>query len=435
MTAIDTFKKCIGEEVYLRLDKAANVEVGYARKMALLGDNNARNYYQERNLLPELLDICKLFHDRGLLFLPTDVVRLLFRCKLLLASGTEQEYRQRVGDGLFSMSIRWDQRSEGLETLLEQAFERLHNDITERALVVGLKSYASMQQTHEGSVQAFFDEIFKSLGQMEAFIASDRLLARYRTLQPFLKEYELADATEFFQAPSISHWTKGSREYCRLTSTHWLRTFLNLLRVGAFVYPGQVVYAGWEVKVEAPTNPVFLGDHAIGCFAWNEDTKEAWAKIPDGSLFLSLGYRHLSSIWLDRRTFSSLAQFIIGHKVIFDCIKNPWSEVSIGSVAPTLDLLSSAVQIPDLGAKVLLVYTCLEHLFVPAGTKSNQKPYIVGGLKALKPSLVSWFDDLYKLRCDYAHRGVVIRDDKTMGLVRESIRNTMALLTAKLSVA
>ena len=68
-------------------------------------------------------------------------------------------------------------------------------------------------------------------------------------------------------------------------------------------------------------------------------------------------------------------------------------------------------------------------------TKANQKLYIIGGLKALKPSLVRWFDELYKLRCDYAHRGFVIRDERTVGLLRTSVKNAMVLLTAKLSVA
>ena len=265
---------------------------------------------------------------------------------------------------------------------------------------------------------------------MEAFVAAERLASAF--LEP--GKHDLTEATEFFQAPSIGHRCRGSREYCRWISTHWLRTFLNLLRVGSFVHPGHIQFGGWDVKIEAPTGPVFLGDHAIGCFAWNEDTKESWAKIPDGALFLSFGHRHLASMQLDKRTFPLLTQFVVDHKGVFDCLRNPWSEMNTGGVAPTLDLLSSAVQIPDLGAKVLLIYTCLEHLFVPEGTKGNQKLYIIGGLKALKPSLLPWFDELYKLRCDYAHRGFVIRDDRTLGLARASVKNAMALLTAKLSV-
>jgi hypothetical protein len=166
---------------------------------------------------------------------------------------------------------------------------------------------------------------------------------------------------------------------------------------------------------------------------WQEDTKEPWAKLPDGSLFLSFGFRGLSPMWLDKRTFALLTRFVLAHRAVFDSLKNPWAMRGISDVVPALDILSSAVQIPDLGAKILLIYTCLEHLFVPKGTKANQRLFIMGGLNALKPSLVPWFEKLYKLRCDYAHRGFVIRDERTMGLVIESVSNALSLLIAKLS--
>lgn len=53
------------------------------------------------------------------------------------------------------------------------------------------------------------------------------------------------------------------------------------------------------------------------------------------------------------------------HNAIFESVTNPWSAKSIDDVAPPLDILSSATQILDLGAKILLIYCCLEHLFVP----------------------------------------------------------------------
>jgi hypothetical protein len=100
-----------------------------------------------------------------------------------------------------------------------------------------------------------------------------------------------------------------------------------------------------------------------------------------------------------------------------------------------LDILSSATQIPDLAAKILLVYCCLEHLFVPKNATTENKKYIVGGMNALGPRLLPWFDHLYNLRCAYAHKGFVLRDDETMGLVRDSIKNVMTLLVAKLAVS
>ena len=55
-------------------------------------------------------------------------------------------------------------------------------------------------------------------------------------------------------------------------------------------------------------------------------------------------------------------------------------------------------------------------------------------MNALAPQLLSWFDRLYDLRCDYAHKGFVLRDDGTMALIMDSMKNVMALLVAKLSV-
>ena len=57
-------------------------------------------------------------------------------------------------------------------------------------------------------------------------------------------------------------------------------------------------------------------------------------------------------------------------------------------VAPAIDILSSATQIPDMGAKILLIYCCLEHLFVPRNVEADNKKYIVGGMNALAPRLL-----------------------------------------------
>jgi hypothetical protein len=185
----------------------------------------------------------------------------------------------------------------------------------------------------------------------------------------------------------------------------------------------------------APTSPVFLGDHSGGAYKWDEDKRESWAKIPDGCLFRSFGYRGLSKAWFDRRTFPSLEKFFRNQGKIFECLKNPWTTRNLTDVAPTLDILSSATQIPDVGAKILLIYCCLEHLFVPKNAKTDNRKYIVGGMNALAPQLLTWFNQLYDLRCDYAHKGFVLRDEGTMSLIMDSMKNVMALLIAKISVS
>ncbi len=185
----------------------------------------------------------------------------------------------------------------------------------------------------------------------------------------------------------------------------------------------------------APSYPVFLGDHAMGFYMFNQDEKQSWEKIPDGSLFLSFGYRGLSKMWLDRRTLPGISQFVMNHRALFDCLKNPWNGKNIRDVSPALDILSSSTQIPDLGAKILLIYCCLEHLFVPKTVSSDNKKFIVGGMHAIGPHLLPWFDRLYALRCEYAHKGFLLKSPETMALIVESLKNAMTLLVSKLSVS
>jgi hypothetical protein len=88
--------------------------------------------------------------------------------------------------------------------------------------------------------------------------------------------------------------------------------------------------------------------------------------------------------------------------------------------------------LPDDGAKLLLTYCCLEHLFVPQGFKRDNKKYIIGGLNALRPDLLKWFEDLYERRCAYAHKGFLVPGEQGRGLTVESIKNVLALVMAKL---
>ena len=204
--------------------------------------------------------------------------------------------------------------------------------------------------------------------------------------------------------------------------------------VASHVNPGQVEF-GCDVKMSAPTFPVFLGNYSGGASQWHEDQKESWAKVPDGCLIQSFRYRGLSHSCLDMRNFARLEKFFVDHKQIFDCLRNPWDSRNIRDVYPILDILSSATQIPDLGAKILLIHCCLEHLFVPQNVRTENNKYILGGMNALGPQYLKWFENLYNLRCTYAHKGFVLRDDKTMSLIWDSMKNVLMLLIAKLSVS
>jgi hypothetical protein len=125
---------------------------------------------------------------------------------------------------------------------------------------------------------------------------------------------------------------------------------------------------------------------------------------------------------------------IIENKIIFEYLKKPWGNRVIYDIYPTLDILNSATQLPDLGAKILLLYCSLEHLFVPKNRKKDNEIYIVGGINALRPDLLAWFDRLYKLRCNYAHKGYIQTEENIIALIRDSMKNVLSLLTAKLSL-
>ena len=137
---------------------------------------------------------------------------------------------------------------------------------------------------------------------------------------------------------------------------------------------------------------------------------------------------------LQTSLFGSIEKVVLENKKIFDSLQNPWESKNLNDIAPTLDILSSVTQVADLGAKILLLYCCLEHLFVPKNIDSDNKKYIVGGINALKKDLLPWFNKLYKLRCTYAHKGFVLKDDQIIGLIIESVKNVITLLIAKLTI-
>jgi hypothetical protein len=437
MSFLQTIKAKIGNDTYSRLEMAAEKEVALAKQMLLRDAHYQENYYKPRFLLGDFIADCEYFQKVGLKILPIEVVNILFRCKLLFAAGDEREYAQRAG-GVFPLGdpalvVRWSERGGGIGAVIDRHISQLEDGIRDRTLVTSIQAF----NTISGGVgpQEFFDRLFAALGHpFASYFEGDHLLEKHRQLEAGLPAYDLAIAKRFFSAPSFGFTTSGSREYCFWYSVAWLRTFLNLLRIANYIYPGQRDF-GWDVQMRAPVFPVFLREQSTGMHKYDEDRNESWAKIPDGCLFLSFGYRGLSNVWLDLRTFPRIEKFMLEHKEIFDCLKSPWDAKSINDVAPTLDILSSATQFPDLGAKILLIYCCLEHLFVPKNAYTENKKYIIGGMNALGPNLIPWFDRLYDLRCGYAHKGFVLRDDRTMALVADSMKNVMTLLIAKLSVS
>ena len=138
-------------------------------------------------------------------------------------------------------------------------------------------------------------------------------------------------------------------------------------------------------------------------------------------------------MWLDNRTFRRIEGFVLDNRQILESMKHPCKEQPLRDVIPTLDLLNTVTQVPDEGAKLLLLYCCLEHLFVPPNFTRDNRKHIIGGMNALRPDLLKWFDELYKRRCAYAHKGFIVPGEQTRGLMVESVKNVLALITAKLA--
>jgi hypothetical protein len=422
-------QKIIGTDLYNHLEKLAEKEVARIMSEPITDAQGEKIYYYPFQL-PKLHEVCENFEGLGLKICPLDIFNVIFKTKLIRATQSEDEYLQRVGKSW--PGPLWRERVSPVDEVLTTHFNKIEKDQKERTLLSQVSFFSPSEASDR--IQKFFEELFQKLEfPFLCFFEGDHLLEKHKQLEPGLKEYSYKDAVRYFSAPSIGFTTFGSRDYCYWYSLAWLKTFLNLLRVVGFIHPGQMEFNG-DVSIIAPISPVFLNEHSSGTYRWHEDEKEPWLRVPDGCLFLSFGYRGLQRMWLDSRTFGYIDEFFQKYKFILAKLKNPWESVYIRDIAPTLEILSSATQMPDIGSKLLLLYCSLEHLFVPKGITRDNKKYIVGAINALQPNMLSWFKHLYDLRCDYAHKGFVLKDGNTLKLIKESMNCVMTLLLAKISV-
>lgn len=441
---ITELKSKIGDSIYQNIERVAQKEVRLAMKMPLTDKWGKDRYYNQSFVQSELLEECKVFEEKSLKISPLDIFHILFNCQIFLASKTENEYHQRLGGAYFHdesrFTIPWNLKGTNITDLADKYLDLIDKSQKDRSLLVSINSFRNPEMPSNNlpdlSIQEFFSDLFEKLdSSFKSFFQGNHLIEEHEKYEPNLASYDIKQAENFFQAPSVAHSTFGSERYCRLYSGMFLRVFLNMLRISGFVYPGQIDFGQEKTGLKAPTSDVFLGTHTHGCFCWREDKKEPWAKTPDGCLFLSFGYRGLQDMWIDRRTYGGIKKFFIDNLKILNNLKNPWTQSNLHDVIPTLDILSSATQVPDTGAKILQIYCCLEHLFVPKNIRKDNKKYIVGGINALDPNLMDWFNELYDLRCEYAHKGYIVKDEKTIGLIVQSVGNIMSLLNKKISTA
>jgi hypothetical protein len=414
-----TIRAQIGEKMYAQLEIEAEKEVALAMQFAIIDQYHQDRYYYRRSLLTPLINEFQVFEDKGFKFTPIDIINVLFESKLLYPCQTEKEYIQRSGGRNFMdetpFRFEWIERSQIVGEVIDRHLEQLNSTIIERTLASEIMNFYAYQDM--GNVSEFFDQLFVKLDL------------------PFNIHIDTNDndGSHPSVTGNISFTTIGTNSYVDLYAQAQLRTFLNILRIAGFLSRGQIDFGGSSIVIMAPTGPWFLNTNQMsGCYSWDEDKKKPWEKIPDGCLFLSYGYRGVSTLYLDNRTFAGIEKVFVDNLLIFKELLNPWNERCITDIATSLDILSTSTQMPDLGAKILQIYCCLEHLFVPKNVKKDNIKYIVGAINVLSPRLLPWFEKLYKLRCDYAHKGYVQKDDQTLFLVFESVGNIMSLLTMKL---
>lgn len=430
----------IGEEMYKTLEVEAEKEVALAMRLELQNKYREDRYYTRRQLLTTLLKEHQSFQEKGLKISPLDVVNIIFEAKLLYAVKDEKEYDQRKGGGhLFAEApfiFRLTEKNKPVEEVINTHLNGLAKTVKQRTLITQIYNFnVNPHIDWGGSANAFFKGLFEKINvPAHAFFDEPDLVERQKQWpKEGMHPYYGDDPKRFFTSPSFGYTTTGTVAHAYLYAAAQQRVFFNMLRIAGYIYPGQVDFGMGKVQMMAPTTSYFLAPGAMGGgYDWDQDTQRPWEKIPDGCLFLSFGYRGLSNLWLDSRTFGAIEKFFTENVVILKKLENPWSDSSINDIEPALDILSSATQMPDLGAKILQIYCCLEHLFVPKHVKKDNVKYIIGAVNALRPEFLEWFNRLYELRCGYAHKGFVLRTEKTRGLVNESMKNTLILLTTKL---
>lgn len=434
---MQSLKEKIGEDVFARIEAGAEKEVALAMKMPLADQWRQKKYYRPRFVLPEFLEEMSHFQKLNFNFSPVDIFVILFRAKILFAVQNEDEFSHRNGQSSISTDVpyffRWAERGGSIDQVISKHFEQLRQGLIERTLLVEISHFVNNPFNQgEPRLNSFFEELALKIDlRISPFLDEDTLIEKHKSLEPNRRNYVIENAKQYFNAPSIGFSMEGSLYHSYFYASAQLRIFLNLLRIAGFVHAGQID-VGFEVKpIMAPTSPTFLGDRSSGGYVWDEDKKKPWEKIPDGVLFRSFGFRGISNMYLDTRTFGGIEKFFCDNQTIIGAMKNPWDPENLRQIEPVLDILSSATQITDMGAKILLLYCALEHLFVPININSDNKKYVVGGIYAIDSGLLPWFERLYKLRCDYAHKGYVSEPDKALEIVFESMRNICHLLSTK----
>lgn len=405
--------KLIWSDIFDKLDKISNKAVSSALK------NPLKTKYDKRHSCSMLSDCSQsllldsdLFHKVGLRICPMDVINILFRCKMFLASATEDEYWQRVWsnswDTEYWFAIPRNRKGSDVDDLIDEYLNRLEWMQSKRTLLIELTSYYGENK-----------EIKKALDDIIIEIWSTSFGVYDNVAQAIWKLF-------------IWYTVYGSEKYSMMFASAQLRVFINMLQIAGFIYSDETEFWCEWVDITGPKRPFFLNEW----YKWHIDiwidNLEPWQKGPDWCMWRSFWYRWVSKLRLTNWVTENIHKFMGKYINILKASENPWYEDSVKDIAPVLDMLSSATKAIDYGVKSLLLCCCLEHLFVPKWEIYNQKKYIIWALTSVKADLCEWYEKcLYKIRCDYAHKWFIKRSDATL-IVHGSFENIMSLLNVKL---
>src|SRR6266436_7997652 len=145
MNLLELLKSAKLAAFYAHIDKEAEKEVGIAKQFSLKDENGTDQFHKPRFLLAECRADAEIFETLGLKILPTDVFGVLFRCKLLFATKSEHEFRQRGGGGEFFANSgtlpKWTDRAETFDAVVEKYLEGLNAETQKRTLLTHISCY------------------------------------------------------------------------------------------------------------------------------------------------------------------------------------------------------------------------------------------------------------------------------------------------------
>lgn len=431
---IKDLRLLVTEGIWEKLESVANKFVTEAMGFELVDQYGQERYFHLdfsdfRNSNP---DIYSHFHNQKICLSPEDVIYPYFQAGVYLA--TDRDWKKY--EKLRSMS-----------SLQRDPFY-LHKDAPHEALM-NMKIMDSMgeaQQRHAFIVPIWnftnftedlldFEEKLQKLLPPEIRLILTEESARREHAALIGTVYEqhmrLTEVKEFFSYPSIMLSCIGTNFYAFQKACVSLRIVCDLFRVSGYIFPGQLSsdIDGLKIYTAAMVSPGSVGT----CFNWEDEKKSIKERRPDGNLFQSHGHRRVSKMFIDSRNYGGFLQvFEEWLPWIKKAVDDPFDQKVLHTLIPISHLLSEVTQAQSVGSKILLLNCCLESMFVPNGAQGQQK-YIVGALKVINEDLVDWFEKrLYRQRCVFAHEGYLVADEKSRGLVIESMRNILACLKMKL---